>query len=405
MEHRYDVRRDQPFGREGTMTGSGLSEQDVKRLLVDRSPQARIETMSKVVADFESGRFAAKEQDLVRQILQRLAIDAEMAVREAVAWQIYNSPLLNDDLAQRLAHDVAEVAFPILRHASALSDDFLVGIVQQRDSKKQVAVAARDEVSAGVSDAIVDTGNVTAIERLVRNSGAVLSEPTFHKTLDRFGAIEAISESMAGRGDLPITVVEKLIHYVSEEIRDELAARHDLPVGVLGGLVAHGREAATLLLLKPLSGRFRDVELFVKHLHANNRLSPSLLFRALCSGDVEIFVAGIAVRCNLSVANARLLVFDEGQLGLRAAFERSKIPTSLLPPFRSALAVVRDTGYRGDDDHRASFQKKAVARVFNDCGGGEDTDVEELLLQLFDQKTDVRLKDVAPAASCDDSKQ
>ena len=327
-----------------------------------------------------------------------------MAVREAVAWQIYNSPLLNADLAQRLAHDVAEVAFPILRHASALSDNFLVGIIQQRDSKKQVAIAARDEVSAGISDAIVEAGNVTAIERLVRNPGAELTEPTLHKTLDRFGAIDAIAESMAGRGDLPETVIEKLIHYVSEEIRDELAARHDLPVGVLGSLVEHGREAATLLILKPLSGRFRDAELFVKHLHANNRLSPSLLLRVLCSGDVEMFVAGIAVRCNLSVANARLLVFDEGQLGMRAAFERSKIPTSLLPPFRSALAVVREMGYRGDDDHRADFQKKAVARVFNDCGGESDKDVEELLLQLFDHKTDIRLKDVAPAASSNSNK-
>jgi uncharacterized protein (DUF2336 family) len=387
------------------MTGTGLSEQDVKRLLVDRSPQARIETMSKVVADFESGRFVAKEQDLVRQILQRLAIDAEMAVREAVAWQIYNSPLLNDDLAQRLAHDVAEVAFPILRHASALSDDFLVGIVQQRDSKKQVAIAARDEISAGVSDAIVDTGNVTAIERLVRNPGADLTEPTLQKTLDRFGAIDAIAESMAGRGDLPMAVIEKLVHYVSEEIRDELAARHDLPVGVLGGLVEQGREAATLLLLKPLSGRFRDVELFVKHLHANNRLSPSLLLRVLCSGDVEMFVAGIAARCGLSVANARLLVFDEGSLGMRAAFERSRLPIGLLPPFRSALAVVREMGYRDDDDRRADFQKKAVARVFNDCGGGDDKDVEELLLQLFDHKTDVRLKDVAPATNSGNGKQ
>jgi uncharacterized protein (DUF2336 family) len=328
-----------------------------------------------------------------------------MAVREAVAWQIYNSPLLNDDLAQRLAHDVAEVAFPILRHASALSDDFLVGIVQQRDSKKQVAIAARDEVSAGVSDAIVDTGNVTAIERLVRNPGADLTEPTLQKTLDRFGAIDAIAESMAGRGDLPMAVIEKLVHYVSEEIRDELAARHDLPVGVLGGLVEQGREAATLLLLKPLSGRFRDIELFVKHLHANNRLSPSLLLRVLCSGDVEMFVAGIAARCGLSVANARLLVFDEGQLGMRAAFERSKLPIGLLPPFRSALAVVREMGYRDGDDRRADFQKKAVARVFNDCGGRGDKDVEELLLQLFDHKTDVRLKDVAPATNSSNGKQ
>jgi hypothetical protein len=71
-----------------------------------------------------------------------------------------------------------------------------------------------------------------------------------------------------------------------------------------------------------------------------------------------------------------------------------------LPPLRSALAVVRETEYRGDDAHRADFQKKAVARVFNDCGGGGgDKDVEELLLQLFDHKTDVRLKDVVPAAS------
>ena len=379
------------------MTGSGLSEQDVKRLLVDRSPQARIETMSKVIADFESGRFSDKEQDLVRQILQRLAIDAEMAVREAVAWQIYNSPLLNADLAKRLAQDVAEVAFPVLRHATVLPEDFLVEVVQQRDSKKQVAIAARDEVSARLSDAIVDTANITAIERLVRNPGAILAEPTLHRTLDRFGAIETISESMAGRDDLPITVIEKLIHYVSEEIRDELAARHDLPAGLLGGLVEHGREAATLLLLKPMAGRFRDVELFVKHLHANNRLSPSLLFRSLCCGDVDLFVAGVAVRCNLSMANARLLVFDEGQLGLRAAFERSRIPLSLLPPFRSALAVVRETGYRGEEAHRADFQRKAVARVFNDCAGKGDRDIEELLLQLFDHKTDIHLKDVVPA--------
>jgi hypothetical protein len=118
-----------------------------------------------------------------------------------------------------------------------------------------------------------------------------------------------------------------------------------------------------------------------------------------------MFVAGIAVRCNLSIANARLLVFDEGQLGMRAAFERSKIPTALLPPFRSVLAVVREMGYRDDDGLRADFQKKAVARVFNDCGGRGDEGIEELLLQLFDHKTDIRLKDVAPTTNKGNEKQ
>jgi hypothetical protein len=90
---------------------------------------------------------------------------------------------------------------------------------------------------------------------------------------------------------------------------------------------------------------------------------------------------------------------------MRAAFERSKLPIGLLPPFRSALAVVREMGYRDGDDRRADFQKKAVARVFNDCGGRGDKDVEELLLQLFDHKTDVRLKDVTPATNGSNEKQ
>jgi hypothetical protein len=69
----------------------------------------------------------------------------------------------------------------------------------------------------------------------------------------------------------------------------------------------------------------------------------------------------------------------------------------LLPPFRSAVAVVRETGYRGEEALRADFQRKAVARVFNDCAGKGDRDIEELLLQLFDHKTDIHLKDVVPA--------
>lgn len=38
-----------------------------------------------------------------------------------------------------------------------------------------------------------------------------------------------------------------------------------------------------------------------------------------------------------------------------------------------------------------------MARVFNDCAGKGDRDIEELLLQLFDHKTDIHLKDVVPA--------
>jgi uncharacterized protein (DUF2336 family) len=375
------------------MAGGNLSERDVSRLLVDRSPPARIEIMAKVVADFDAGHLSDHERDLVRQILQRLAIDAEVLVREAVAWQIHNSPVLSDELARRLACDVAEVAFPILRHTTFLSDEFLIEIVGERDARKQMAIAARDEVSAAVADAIVATANVPAIERLARNPGAVLTEPTLHRTLDRFGTIDAIGEALAGRHGLPPTMVERLIHRVSEELRDELTVRYGQPSGMVERLVDRGREAATIPLLRPIGGRLRDIERLVRHLHAHDRLTPSLLFRALCGGDIAVFVAGIARRCGVGVANARTLVFDDGSLGLPAVFEQAGIPSALLDPFRSAIAVAKEMKFRCGGKHRAAFQSRVIARILSDGHADPGSPAQDLLLELFDRRAEGFLKE------------
>src|SRR5689334_18847825 len=102
------------------MSNTGLSAQDVGRLLNDRSAEVRTETMTKLVADLTSGKLAPELQTLALDLLGRFARDAEVAVREAVAWQIYNTPLLSEELADQLSRDVGSVAFPILRHDDRL---------------------------------------------------------------------------------------------------------------------------------------------------------------------------------------------------------------------------------------------------------------------------------------------
>ena len=82
-----------------------LTASDVDRLAADRSAQARIETMTKLVEELSVSRLEPRELDLAREVLERFARDAEIAVREAVAWQIHNTPLLTGDLARRLAGD------------------------------------------------------------------------------------------------------------------------------------------------------------------------------------------------------------------------------------------------------------------------------------------------------------
>jgi uncharacterized protein (DUF2336 family) len=276
----------------------------------------------------------------------------------------------------------------VLRHAERLSDEFLLQVIGERDAEKQLAIAGRPEVSPRLADAIVDTDNVIVIACLMRNDRARIAEPTLHKALDRYGAIGAIHEPIAARPGLSLAVVEKLIAYVSDEIRASLVERHHLSPVLVEEIVSRGREAATMLLLKPLADNAVDLELLVRHLDRNNRLTPSLLLRALCTGEIELFTVGMAVRSRIGVENARLLVWDDGSLGLRAIFDKARLPNALLPPFRVAIGVVKDLDYDGGDAGRKAYQTAVLAHVFEECGGIEDRMVDDLLLQLFDQKSE-----------------
>jgi uncharacterized protein (DUF2336 family) len=365
-----------------------LSLSDVQRLLKDQSADARIETMSKLVSALGSGAMAEPERLIATDILHRFAADAEAAVREAVSWQLHNSPLLTDALATRLARDIGRVAFPVLRNASRLSDEFLLQVIAERDAEKQLAIAGRQEVSPRLAEAIVETANITVIACLLGNGRARIADQTLHKALDRYGYLRVVNQPMAEREGLSLSVVEKLVAYVSEEIRSNLVERHHLSPVLVAEIVARGREAATMLLLEPLAGNPGDLELVTRHLDRDGLLTASLLLRALCAGDIELFTIGLAVRARVATDRARLLIWDDGRLGLRAIFEKARFPAVLLPPFRVAIEVVKETGYAGGDSGRETYQVAALARVFEECGCIEDRLVDDLLLQLFDRKSD-----------------
>jgi uncharacterized protein (DUF2336 family) len=371
-----------------TAPNCALSHTDVQRLLSDHSADARIETMSKLVSSLESDALAGAEREIATDILHRFAADAEAAVREAVAWQLHNSPLLTDALATKLARDIGRVAFPVLRNVKRLNDDFLLQVIAERDAEKHLAIAGRWNVSPRLADAIVETANIKVIACLLGNGRARIADPTLHKALDRYGHLSIVNEPMAEREGLSLSVVEKLVAYVSEDIRSNLVERHHLSPVLVAELVKRGREAATMLLLKPLAGNLDDLELVVRHLDRDDRLTPSLMLRAVCAGDIELFTTGLAVRSKIATESARLLVWDDGRLGLRAVFEKARFPVALLPPFRVAIDVVKETGYDGGDAGRRDYQVRALARVFEECGAIGDRLLDDLLLQLFDQKSD-----------------
>lgn len=359
-----------------------LSIRDVEKLLAQPTPQNKIETAAKIMANAQHIKDDPAEMALASDIICRLAKDTELAVRQAIAWQIAHSPLLTTEVADQLAHDVGTVAFPILRYAP-LPDETLIEVLDDSEPRKALAVAGRKQISEQVSAAVISTENVKAIAVLMGNSSAKISTNALHTVIEKYGLITPVSNAMAHRADLTAEIVDKLVGLVSMGVRNYLIETHKLPRDQVDQLVRQGREAALVQMIQPISDRIDQIEPFLRRLEEKQQLTPSFLFRAVCAGELQIFRVGLAVRGRLPLLAIDELLRDRGPLGLPALMRRCEIPMSLLPAFKAALHVWRESDYNGEAIGRPAYQAGVLAAVFEDCTPIDDAELDHLLQNLF----------------------
>ncbi len=373
------------------MTKQSLTEKDVQRLLTDPSVETRAETAAKIAADFDPGALSDKERQMAEEIFRVMVKDAEVRVREALADNLKENAAVPHDVAKALAGDVDSVALPVLEFSKVLNDQDLIEIVRSQGPAKQVAIAKRDVVSKGLSGALVDAGNEKAVTTLVANEGAEISERSLTKVVDDFGEIEAVQNAMVHRPKLPVAISERLVTMVSENLKEELAKRHEIPADMATDLILQSRERATISLAS--LGDESDLKKLIKQLHDNGRLTPSIITRALCMGDLSFFEAALALLSGTSLANARKLIHDGGPLGLKAGFEKAGLPLSHYPAVRAAMDVAQETEYDGREHDRERYSRRMIERILTQYGDlgveFEADDLEYLLTKMNELPGDV----------------
>ncbi len=287
------------------MAKAPLTQADVERLLADPSPDSRAEAAERVAESFDAS-IGATERQIAEEIFRIMVKDAEQRVRQALSDSLKDNPAVPHDVALSLAQDVAEVSLPVIQFSDVLTDDDLLNIIADNDEAKQVAVASRPSVSETVSSALVDTGNETVVTALVSNDGAEISRESFDKVVETLGDSEKVQEALVRRQKMPVAIAERLLTMVSENLRDELAARHEMPGGMADYLVLHSRERATVALSQESSAE--EVGVLVRQLHQAGRLTPSIILRALCVGDMRFFEAALSILSDVPLVNARTLI-------------------------------------------------------------------------------------------------
>jgi uncharacterized protein (DUF2336 family) len=367
-----------------------LNEEDVARLLANPSAETRVEIAEKIAG--QHAQLSETQRKLAEDIFRLMVKDAEVRVREALSRQLQGNHLVPHDLALTLARDVDAVALPMLQFSEVLTDEDLVEIVRSQSAEKQIAVAKRAHLSANVADALVDSHNEAAVASLVSNKGAELSEATLRRVVDEYAASDAVGKPLVERGGLPVTVAERLMARVSENLRLALMARDDLSPEMVATLLIQAREMAVLGLADSDTDAFKLVD----HLYRNGRLTPSIILRAVCMGDMTFFEAALAKLARIKLENARTLIHDAGKRGFEALFDKAGLPKAFFTAMRAAIDVIYEMEYDGGPNDRERFSRRMIERIltqYGDLGVEFENDDLEYLLAKMNQLPATNLAD------------
>ena len=339
-----------------------LTKDDVAKLMADPSVEVRAETTAKIATQFEVEALSPAERQIAEDIFRKLVKDVEVRVREALAAHLKNSPDLPHDVAVALANDVDSVSLPMIKYSEVLTDEDLIDIVRDQGAAKQVAIAQRPSVSSRVADALIDTGNENAVARLVANDGAKLTEQALGRVMEEYQESEAVSDSLSRRPSMPASVSAQLVEALSERLQDFLLQKHDVSPDVASNLILQARERATMSLVD-YGSTDTELENLVEQLARKDRLSASLLLRALCMGDMGFFERALARLASLPLQNARILIHDHGGLGLESVYMKADLPKRLYPAFRAGIELSDGNEYDCGHNDRSRFIERMLERI------------------------------------------
>jgi uncharacterized protein (DUF2336 family) len=360
---------------------AALTEDDLRMLVKGPTADERAMAAHKLCRAMDRDNLSRQELAQAHEILRLMAKDATELVRRALAITLKASPVLPRDVALKLARDVESIATPVLNFSPAFSDDDLIDIARTGGAARQEAIAKRHNLPAAVASALADVGCEEAVRLVCANDNADLGENALQTAISRYETSQPVLTAIAYRKVLPMSVTERLVNLVSDQVRRHLIENHSVSPAVAQQIAAATGERAVLDLVDQ-AGRAGDMGAFVAHLNRNGRLTASLLLRALAQGQMALFEWGISELAGVPHHRTWLMIHDAGPLGLKAIYERAGLPARLFPAFRSGVDTFHSMNADGAARDKDRFQERMLQRFLTQPQQAPKEDVDYLLEKM-----------------------
>jgi uncharacterized protein (DUF2336 family) len=308
--------------------------------------------------------------------LMSLLDDPSPVVRRALADNFASAADAPHSLISALASDQSDIAAPVLSRSPLLTEAELIDCAAVGDAFAQSAIALRARVPLSVGAALAEVGAREAAISLAVNPGAELADFSMRRMIERFGDDGEMREALLARPWLPATIRSELVAAAAASLSAFVIDCAWLSPERAERMSLEARDKANVMIVAETAVRDgrAGVRELCAHLRTSGQLTPSLVLRALLSGNRDLFEAALVELSGLREDRVAGQLRDFRGAGFAALYAKAGLPPKLLPAFRAALEAQREFGGVLGGSGEAQLSLVMIERVLTACeelNGGE----------------------------------
>ena len=365
------------------MDKNRLNKQDVINLSqAPKKVENKMVVAQKIASFYNSAKIQNKlkniEASLAEDIFRILIKDVELKVRQTLAESLKNSRNLPKDIVNSLLKETASISLPFIKYYQDLTSEDLKKIIDLSNIHQQKAVAGRLNLPEEISQYIVDKCPSEVVGVLISNETAEIKEETYNNILQKYFHDEDIKRRLVYRSELPVSIIEKMAHSLSEELKKRLILTHNIPINMATDIIEEVKEKTTLKISEEFSSD-KQIEELVHQLYSANRLTPNMIVRSICLGDLKFFEYALVYLSNTPIIEVRKILFNtSADFMVRNLLRKAYIPKTLFPAVFTALKVIKDIHFDCRKDNRKAFGHKVIERILTNNYNSDELNEEDI---------------------------
>jgi uncharacterized protein (DUF2336 family) len=298
------------------------------------------------------------EKNQVVPIVLKLAVDPVVAVRRVLADALAEARNLHADVVFSIISDDDEIALPFLAITPSLNHWHMLAVLRVGDAARQRGVALRADLSAEARAFILKSAPVEVALALFDNPAIKFNTDEYHALYGRFGQHGEVVERLLACSDLPLDIRILQAKRASNRMHQLMAERGWVAANDAAELVADAEETAILRILVEASEA--EISGVVPFLVSKAMLTPSIIVRAACLGEMHVVEWALAHLAGLPVAKARDAMQGRGLMRFKALFGKSGLPQTCFGILQAAVDVANDEREEGIALDAGGFGRRLI---------------------------------------------